>query len=163
VIRVKYQVSSIARDGLGTSHLNSQFVSSISVQLLINYFRIHFLQFVSTHTKPPTGSMPSGGHPQSSWGLAARRLNLDSYLLIISSKSTFQHRSMAWIGHGLSKVSLELAIPYPSKPCRRPPLKQPYGPFWHFQGWPSALRAAFGRLPPPWIPRAVRLCLPSFA
>jgi hypothetical protein len=39
------------------------------------------------------------------------------------------HGHMARGIHGLPKVSRGLPMPDPSKPCRRPPLKQPYGRF----------------------------------
>jgi hypothetical protein len=39
------------------------------------------------------------------------------------------HGRMARGGHGLPKVSLEPAMPYPSAPVGGPPLKLPYGCF----------------------------------
>jgi hypothetical protein len=41
-------------------------------------------------------------------------------------------------------------------PADGPPHKRPYGRLW---GGPPTGRAACGRLLPPWIPHAVRLCL----
>jgi hypothetical protein len=48
-------------------------------------------------------------------------------------------------GHGLPKLLLGPAMPYPIMPCGRPPLKQSY---CHLGG---------GHLPPPWTPHAIRL------
>jgi hypothetical protein len=58
-------------------------------------------------------------------------------------------------GRGLPRVSPGPAMPDPSMPCGRPPLKRPYG---RFRGGPPARRAAWGRLLSPWIPHAARFC-----
>jgi hypothetical protein len=62
--------------------------------------------------------------------------------------------------HGLPRVSLRPALPYPSTPCRQPPLKRLYS---HFRdGHPQVGRSAAVLLPP-WIPHAIRPCyLSSF-
>jgi hypothetical protein len=49
--------------------------------------------------------------------------------------------------HGLPKVLLEPAMTYPSMPCGRPPLKQPYGLFRggrFFSGLPVAVSYPLG-------------------
>jgi hypothetical protein len=68
---------------------------------------------------------------------------------------TLDQGRRAWGGHGLPKVSPGPAMPYPSTPCGRATLKQPYGPF---RGSSPTRRAACGRLPPLWTPNVVRLC-----
>jgi hypothetical protein len=53
------------------------------------------------------------------------------------------HGRMGKSGHGLPKVSPGPAMPYPSVPCVRPPLKQSPG---HFRGGSTAGRTACGHL-----------------
>jgi hypothetical protein len=43
--------------------------------------------------------------------------------------ATNLYRRLARGGHALPKVSLGPTMPYPFTPCRRPPLKRPYGCF----------------------------------
>jgi hypothetical protein len=72
-----------------------------------------------------------------------------------------RHGRMARGGHGRPNVSLGLIMPYPSTPCRQPPLKRPYSPVTAlplFHGWPPAGRASCGR--PSYCPLALP-CLES--
>jgi hypothetical protein len=60
-----------------------------------------------------------------------------------------------WQGVSTDSLKFYLGPPCPSllRPVGGPHPKRPYGRFW---GGPLTGQAAYGRLLPPWIPRAVR-------
>jgi hypothetical protein len=62
---------------------------------------------------------------------------------------------MTWGGHGLPKVSLGPAMPYPSTSCGR---ETPEKALWPFQGWAGQHAAVFYPLGHP-TPYGVRLCI----
>jgi hypothetical protein len=98
---------------------------------------------------------PAMPDPYTPTGRAACGRLLPPWIPLIVRACQLPSAHMARGGQGLPKVSLGPAMPYPSTPYGRPP---PETALQLFQGWPPVGRAAFGRLLPPWIPYAVRLC-----
>jgi hypothetical protein len=66
------------------------------------------------------------------WSTSKTSRRMHSDFLI--SGQCFLHGRMARGSHGLPKVSLGPAMPYPSTPCGR---TTPETALWPFQGWPT--------------------------